>query len=221
MASAPIPATSWPPHATLDNHRPRAHDERGNPYLLDRVIVGRTPDGNLVALSVTLGWRDDATRASTEHKSLPGYTALVITAECWHARSAEHPTAHHGVADTPDILRAVADHGPVTRATGDALTTIAALCERWNLNDLQPGCSHQGAPEADWGAPDAMANVPVCAVSGHEWGSAWLVQEIPDDVVAHLYRLAETVHREWQHLAVDAELEALMAANAQEVHRGV
>jgi hypothetical protein len=69
---------------------------------------------------------------------------------------------------------------PDTEADRDRL---AALWDRWHLNDMRAGCEHQqrGA-RAGFGAPIGA----VCAVCGYSNGSEWRTEAVPEDVLAEV-----------------------------------
>ena len=56
---------------------------------------------------------------------------------------------------------------------------VAAVWERWHLNDMHAECVHQRARGETW------ANAPgaVCPQCGHRLGSAWLREDLPPEVI--------------------------------------
>ena len=81
------------------------------------------------------------------------------------------------------------------------------IWERWHLNDMRPGCEHQ----RDWDVsevltvgekqkaagwvyptehPKGLLCKP-CEVCGYKYGSAWLREEVPADVLDYLKTLGD------------------------------
>jgi hypothetical protein len=78
---------------------------------------------------------------------------------------------------------------------------MAQIWERWHLNDMRAGCEHQRAE--DWGKervsetgklscwvypnehPKGVLMKP-CPVCGYKFGSAWLIEELPSDIVTEI-----------------------------------
>lgn len=60
--------------------------------------------------------------------------------------------------------------------------------ERWHLNDMQAACEHQRARGETW-TTHPSATCPDC---GYRLGQAWLMEELPPEVVAFLESLPET-----------------------------
>jgi hypothetical protein len=78
---------------------------------------------------------------------------------------------------------------------------MAQIWERWHLNDMRAGCEHQRAE--DWGKervsetgklscwvypnehPKGVLMKP-CLVCGYKFGSAWLTEELPADIVTEI-----------------------------------
>jgi hypothetical protein len=64
---------------------------------------------------------------------------------------------------------------------------LIAIWRRYHLNDMQPGCVHQRL--LGWEKYDEHPSEP-CPVCGYKYGSAWLIEEIPDDIIDVLHELA-------------------------------
>lgn len=62
---------------------------------------------------------------------------------------------------------------------------LAEIWERWHLNDMRAGCEHQR--DAGWSARD-MVGV-ACEVCGYRFGSAWLHEDVPAEVLEELLAL--------------------------------
>jgi hypothetical protein len=57
--------------------------------------------------------------------------------------------------------------------------------DRWHLNTMRAGCAHQTVVWEDsrYGVRPSLERTPVCPVSGYRYGSAWLVEVLPDTVL--------------------------------------
>jgi hypothetical protein len=60
------------------------------------------------------------------------------------------------------------------------LDRMLEIWQRWHLNDMQPGCEHQRAQAAK---PAISEPCPVC---GYKYGTAWLKEDVPEDVLAEV-----------------------------------
>ncbi len=58
---------------------------------------------------------------------------------------------------------------------------LVRIWERWHLNDMQAGCEHQR--EAGWTSYTEHPS-QACWVCGYEYGTAWLIEELPEEVIA-------------------------------------
>lgn len=70
------------------------------------------------------------------------------------------------------------------------LNRIIEVWERWHLNGMRAGCEHQraaGTHEAWMGRPDTKyvwgMGYPRCQVCGYSYGSAWLFEELPQEII--------------------------------------
>lgn len=84
------------------------------------------------------------------------------------------------------------------RCTGNRARRIAYLWRRWHLNGMQAACAHQSADAARiqaampsyaqdrerWARLSALP-----CPEGYRYGSAWLYEPVPTDVLAELRRL--------------------------------
>jgi hypothetical protein len=61
------------------------------------------------------------------------------------------------------------------------------IWERWHLNDLRAGCEHQRA--LGW---DNLHIGDPCPTCGYRYGTAWLREDVPADVLDWLRSLPET-----------------------------
>lgn len=67
------------------------------------------------------------------------------------------------------------------RWDAESVRHLALLWRRWHLNDMRPGCAHQ-TPIGDTPGERLDRTAP-CPETDYRWGSAWLVEPLPDDVI--------------------------------------
>jgi hypothetical protein len=65
--------------------------------------------------------------------------------------------------------------------------------QRWHLNDMRAGCEHQRAEGWVTGKehPDGLLCEP-CPTCGYKYGSAWLKEDVPIEVVKFLAALPDS-----------------------------
>lgn len=80
------------------------------------------------------------------------------------------------------------------QAQGSAPVALVAIWDRWHLNDMKAGCEHQEAryrvdpsERPDYrndykGSTGDTLSGP-CAECGYRYGSAWLFEELPVDIL--------------------------------------
>jgi hypothetical protein len=73
--------------------------------------------------------------------------------------------------------------------TADMWLELLDIWNRWHLNDMKSGCEHQRA--LGWTSYDEHPSEP-CPVCGYKYGSAWLREEVPADVLEWLRELPDT-----------------------------
>lgn len=81
----------------------------------------------------------------------------------------------------------------VTFAPGWDAGKVAQLAdlERWHLNGMQAGCSHQTVEweESAYGRRPSLELTAPCPVTGYRYGSAWLLEPLPESFVPDLLEL--------------------------------
>jgi hypothetical protein len=72
---------------------------------------------------------------------------------------------------------------------------IVELADRWHLNTMRAGCAHQTVvyETGPYGRQQpSLERTKPCPVTGYRYGSAWLVEVPPEDVIAELRALFST-----------------------------
>ena len=101
-----------------------------------------------------------------DHEPITGYSELAITAGVWNMNHSDFIICGQcqEALDNMVTYEAGWDHAKAMR--------LKAIWERWHLNGLRAGCAHGlDCPE------------------GYKYGSAWLVEPLPDDIVAELQEM--------------------------------
>ena len=65
---------------------------------------------------------------------------------------------------------------------------LCDIWDHWHLNDMRAGCEHQRA--LGWKGESYIGKP--CPVCGYKYGTAWLKEEVPDDVIKWLESLPES-----------------------------
>lgn len=128
-----------------------------------------------------------ATYQTTEHYTVSAPLALSVQTGVWR------PDGQDVISGGPTVepLRAVARLGrPSPLLTSAALLELADIADRWHLNEMRAGCAHQTVVWEDepYHRPSLTQTQP-CPVSGYRYGSAWLVEPLPTDVLTRLLAL--------------------------------
>jgi hypothetical protein len=75
--------------------------------------------------------------------------------------------------------------------------SLLAIWKRWHLNDMRAGCEHQralGWKYDDHHDPKTFRGEP-CPTCGYEIGSAWLKEDVPEEVISFIESLPDTDKR--------------------------
>lgn len=123
---------------------------------------------------------------TTEHLMMHNPYGLTVTTQVWSPGGTDMVAG----GATRDPLREVTE--PARFWTRDTLATLAVLGDRWHGNDFQAGCAHQDVVYEDDprypGRPSLDLTKP-CPVNGYRYGSAWLVEPLPEQVIRDLMGL--------------------------------
>lgn len=84
---------------------------------------------------------------------------------------------------------------------------LVEVWNRWHLNDMRAGCEHQRAwgwgeerlPDGKWSGHVYPSEHPggvlglACAICGYEYGTKWLHEDVPEDVLEFLAHVGDSV----------------------------
>lgn len=153
-------------------------------FKADDVPVGRVsgePYGSkrtlLVTVSIRVEWLARQQEYETvDHKMVSRPLDFSITTAVWNSSLADIKSGGATVEPLRELRTFVNGFTPA-----DA-KRLAELGE-WHLNGMRAGCIHQ--------APNAGLDSPECPQTGYRYGSKWLVQELPDGVLAEVQEMFE------------------------------
>lgn len=131
-------------------------------------VIVRLPDGSRAEVDVELTEQASAEgRRTIDHEPVGPYTRVSFQG-----------TVYEKGRSTWTHAGQVSDSLP-------EFHPLRTLWERWHLNDMRSHCVHQPAGTAWDKAED-------CPVTGYKCGSSWLVEAVPDEVVAEILALVST-----------------------------
>lgn len=178
-----------------------------------KVGLGKTHDGYRVVIHVRYGPDDmgNAERnptpiSSQTHEPIPYPDVLSITGEvCDLSKRRNSDAFIVGAGQVVDAVREVTK--PDGTLTVEDLNRLADLWQAWHLNTMRSACAHMDLSVVPDDLPDhlpyfdrksgnqdrqgwMLANI-VCPTSGYRYGSAWLAEPVPDDVVAEIVTIID------------------------------
>jgi hypothetical protein len=146
--------------------------------------VGSTADGDAVyvKMEVTTGAKQVQT---VDHGGADEVTRISIIGHYFQKGSRRKD--YSGVGQFSDMVAAIVQ--PAPGLTGENLARLAEIWRYWHLNDMRAGCVH--VPDAvyrqgNYGSELDLDNTPRCPETGYRWGSAWLYEEPPAEVISDL-----------------------------------
>jgi len=145
-----------------------------------RVFIGRTPEGEKFYLETEVQQKEEY-RTSINHEPLESFTTLsmsgvLISKYGSIARDGNWISCGQNLEN----LKRVRDFRDSDYR--GSVSELVSIWERWHLNDLKAKCAHQN-PATSWDECEP------CSASGYRAGSAWLVEEIPSEVLNRVYEL--------------------------------
>jgi len=154
---------------------------------MDRAIKNEyrdTPGSKVLALGMVVGYGNSRKDCSctltvelrerngqfttTDHRIIKQYMELSICGAVWDRRAYDCLTC----GQCADTIREHFQHDV-------RVQRICDVWDRWHLNGLNAGCVHQKTGDYD---KEEIRN-QVCPETGYRYGSAWLVEELPQDII--------------------------------------
>jgi hypothetical protein len=161
----------------------------------DNQRLGVTADRDAVVVRVEIS-HDDAGRVcqTVDHAEIVSPVRLSLMGEVFPVdRNGNQRGGRRGeitaAGQIGDMLGEITEPAP-----GWTLAEIAEVAEiwtHWHLNDMRAGCNHLPADglvrEPDGYGGDRISTVAnVCPVTGYRWGTAWLTDPLPDEIIARV-----------------------------------
>ena len=151
--------------------------------------IGRAPGIGAVYVEIKIS-EQLGTNETVTHGVISKYTRVSIRGHYFEPGSRRKDYA--GVGQIVDTAAAVSQPAP-----GLGVTDIGRLVDvwrSWHLNDLRAGCAHQTEifyEDSPYGRRVDLKATPACPETGYRYGSAWLVEEVPADVVEWLHKFGQ------------------------------
>lgn len=136
------------------------------------------------------------TYETTAHETVREPLALSLTSNVWRPDGADIVAG----GATVEPIREVAAHGtPAAGLTADDLAALATLGQRWHGNDFKAACEHQTVAWEDsaHGRRPSLTDTAPCPVTGYRYGTAWLVEPLPHDVLAQVDAIMSRASRDY------------------------
>lgn len=154
-------------------------------------FVGHTTNRERVYVTVELRQHYADEQHTTYHNTVTEYVELSITGTV-KISGLGHVVATGQVIDHLFRINRPADGWSMTE-----IVELAKLWKRWNLNGVRAGCAHQTPAVAPQDHPDPTGYIldrtPACPQTGYQYGSAWLVEPLPADVIDRVTAFANNL----------------------------
>jgi hypothetical protein len=128
-----------------------------------------------------VGWTTDGTRVVAD-------AALSVDEREWQTIEHKPVTAPVGLhlAEAAEVLRVVR---PAPGFTLAEVHELGRIGQRWHMNTLHSACVHMEVPEGK-NTSELLDMGLTCPETGYKFGSAWLIDELPSEVVERFKELA-------------------------------
>lgn len=152
------------------------------------IFAGKTADGDRVYVSVRLGVTS-RTAETVTHEAVTEVTRLSMTGAVFEPWKRDASSAGQCTEALTEITE------PASGLTLEAIEDMAAVWDRWHLNDLQAGCAHQ---EVVWETgpygyrQPSLDLTPRCPETGYLYGHGWLYEPLPSDVLQRVSAFIDT-----------------------------
>lgn len=131
--------------------------------------------------------RPDTQRLTINHEPITNWSRFAMTSM---TRDSRAKYAHSAGQGREELLR-ITECAPGFNV--GKLHELYALWDRWHLNDMNAGCVHQPPESVVWENEPYrrvdLKNTPPCPDTGYRYGSAWLIEPLPSDVIMRAQEL--------------------------------
>jgi hypothetical protein len=152
-------------------------------FRVRNVFVGWTADNKRVHIDAELRTSEGDGR-TIEHKPVTDPVTLAATHTTYKGKKNIERNMEGSGAGYRDVLRVVE---PAPGYTLAEVRELGRIGERWHLNTMRAGCAHMDLPKDT--SYDARKHI-VCPETGYKYGSAWLTEELPEEVAERFKELA-------------------------------
>lgn len=148
-----------------------------------RMFLGWTPDKTRVYVTVKLSVQNGQFQ-TTDHRRITTVERLSFTGETYRGRSGFSDRQMVGAGQTLGAARAVLAGRLAPGVSERDIRTLVEAWKAWHLSDMRAACAHV-QPVGD-SISDRLDGTPACPHSGYRYGSAWLVEPLPEGLVESL-----------------------------------
>jgi hypothetical protein len=142
---------------------------------MNKKLIGKNDQGDRFYL--TLEIKNNEREATTiNHQKVFSYQTLSICGEVIEYRKQNANNFGQICERLSEITQ------PAKGFTLKDIAKIKEIWERWHLNDLQSHCAHQDKA-IKWDQVDP------CFLTGYKAGSAWLLNELPQEIINEIKSL--------------------------------
>lgn len=154
--------------------------------------VGTDDEGNYMMVRAEIREGRDTGRTIDHAVIETPVLELSITGELYRAHTSPQ-RGHDAISagQNRDDLAAITT--PAPGWTLEEIAELGAIWDRWHLNTMRAACAHMPSDaRARW---DRREEVVCEAGTGYKYGSAWLVEELPAEVVERVrYLMRDRSH---------------------------
>lgn len=142
------------------------------------VFVGTTEGGYRVLLLGELRREDGRNHQTIQHETVADPVTLSLTSAVFKGKkniSRNHITSGATLEHLGRIVR------PAPGYTLDDTRELHRIGTHWHLNTMRAACAHMDVPGGK--TTDELLDAKItCPETGYSWGSAWLTEELPQEV---------------------------------------
>lgn len=129
---------------------------------------------------------------TTDHRTVVDPLELSVTystRKTWATRDDDDPWVSCGAGAAEAVAEIT-----TREAAPEVFERIARLIP-WHLNGMSAGCDHQTVEyeSSPYGRRPSLSDTLPCPVTGYRYGSAWLLRELPDEIVEDAVALGAVV----------------------------
>jgi hypothetical protein len=151
--------------------------------------IGRTASrGEVIVIVEIENVRNPGVWPTVTHGEISDPLNLSIMGEVWEPGDRRRHDASRCGQVTDSLLEIVK---PAEGWTLEEVRELHDIWERWHLNTMVAACAHQEVVYEDsaYGRRPSLDKTPACPETGYRYGSKWLTDPLPTDVIARIEHL--------------------------------